>query len=120
MTIKCNESRQILRQVVFVIAFFGTVALQSTDVFAQTPEPSARWKSWLKERMKEPTSLQFPRFSWASFGYAERQAKDADFAAYASAGFTEVQSILKPDFLQAASQQNLNLILGTWEKSLDN
>jgi hypothetical protein len=119
-TIECNESRKTPRKVVFAIAFFGLIAFQSIDVFGQIQEPSARWKLWLEERMKEPASRQFPRFAWASFGYVEKQAKDVDFATYANAGFTEVQSRLKSDFLAAASQEGLNLILGTWEKSIEN
>jgi hypothetical protein len=118
--IKCNESRKTLRWVVFAIAFLCTFAFQSTYVFGQTQEPSERWKSWLEERIKEPTSRQFPRFAWASFGYVEPKPINSDFATYANAGFTEVQSRLQSDFLDGASQEGLNLILGTWEKSIEN
>lgn len=120
MKIKFNNPGKRLSQVGFAFAFIGIIALQSTAAFGQTSASSVRWKSWLEERMKEPASRQFPRFAWASFGYVESKPINSDFATYANAGFTEVQSRLNSNFLNYASQEGLNLILGTWEKSIEN
>lgn len=102
------------------LGFFSLLALAfyfCGVTFADTP--AQRWRNWL-EWEASPEGRGFPRFAWAFFGYPKSGLSLADFQTYANAGFTSVQVRLDQNFIDAARENKLGLILGTWENAINN